>query len=76
MNGGVISVDGHALDEPYVSRDPCVIEGCGEFHPVVVPGGHFFVMGDNRGNSDDSRRWGFVPRELVIGVYRPGDSKE
>jgi signal peptidase I len=34
---------------------------------VVVPAGHFFAMGDNRDSSADSRYWGFVPRENIIG---------
>lgn len=35
--------------------------------PSVVPPNSFFVMGDSRDNSEDSRFWGFVPRELIIG---------
>lgn len=35
--------------------------------PMVVPENSFFVMGDSRDESDDSRGWGFVPRELVVG---------
>jgi signal peptidase I len=35
--------------------------------PIKVPPGHWFMMGDNRGESDDSRFWGPVPRSWIIG---------
>jgi signal peptidase I len=41
------------------------LEGDGK--ELVIPEGKYFVMGDNRNNSEDSRYWGFVPRDLVIG---------
>ena len=55
-------VNGQPLDEPYIKhRDSRTLS------PVVVPSGHYYVLGDNRRSSDDSRNWGTVPLENVIG---------
>ncbi len=51
----------------YVDDDYDIFKHEGKNGEIVIPEGSYFVMGDNRNNSEDSRWWGFVPRDLVIG---------
>ena len=39
----------------------------GSSEPYEIPSGHYFLLGDSRDNSEDSRHWGTVPRELIVG---------
>src|SRR6266498_5164083 len=62
-------VNGHRLLEPYIEHTiKASLVGMGRV--TVVPEAHFFVLGDNRKNSVDSRAFGPVPRENIIGVIK------
>lgn len=64
-----VYINDNPIEEPYImSPDdyiPCSFDmHCG---PMKIPAGQYFMMGDNRGNSQDSRFWGLLPQERVIG---------
>jgi signal peptidase I len=64
---GVSIVDGKPLPEPYLVPEEVTKDYSLSMAPIRVPPGSFFMMGDNRDNSNDSRLWGVVARKAVIG---------
>ena len=69
---GVTRVDGRALEEPYLHGHSGQRASSRTMAAVQVPAGSYFLMGDNRDQSDDSRDWGTVPRERILArVERP-----
>jgi len=59
---GKLYINDHPIDEPYIRAAPAQSYG-----PVIVGKGQLFVMGDNRGNSSDSRVFGMLPLSHVVG---------
>ncbi|MBD0339298.1 MAG: signal peptidase I [Thermoleophilia bacterium] len=72
MESGIVFVDDRRLMEPYITGGRL---GTDSQPPRRVPPGHYVFLGDNRTHSCDSRQWGTVPRENIIGrvfaVYWP-----
>ncbi|NDQ56932.1 MAG: signal peptidase I [Acidipila sp.] len=64
IRSGAVWINGKPLAEPYLPDTPNTWE---DRAPVIVPPQSYFVMGDNRNNSWDSRFWGYVPRASIIG---------
>ena len=81
--GDTLSVrNGHPVVNGKIAKEdfikPCQSGGaCNLPKPIRIPPDHYFMMGDNRGSSDDSRFWGPVPRAWIIGeafaTYWPPD---
>ena len=69
IRNGEVRVNGYLLNEPYISAPP------NNNKTWQIPEDQFFVVGDNRPNSSDSRSWSYLPREDIIGrawvVYWP-----
>lgn len=69
IDQGEVYINGHHMSEPYLTT---VTQRGGEW---TVPADSLFVMGDNRNNSSDSRQWGMVPMQSVLGraevIYWP-----
>jgi signal peptidase I len=72
IDEGLVYVNGHLLDEPYVPED---YRDRMSKEERLVPPDSYFVLGDHRNSSNDSRAWGYVPKNLIYGkavfVYWP-----
>lgn len=65
-------VNGHVIRNGVRERDPYIVSchgggACNMTTPITVPAGEYYMMGDNRPDSEDSRYWGPVPRKWIIG---------
>lgn len=73
LKGGELYINGQLVPEDYLPQGLSF----SDYGPVTVPEGNYFMLGDNRNNSSDSRDWGFVPRNLIVGkeifIYWPPD---
>jgi signal peptidase I len=69
VRGGRVYINGRPQREPYARLDDaCPI--CNLPQDITIPDDHYFMMGDNRGASADSREWGPVPEKWIIGEVR------
>lgn len=77
--GDTLSIAGGHVIRNGVRQEEPFIRGCGaapecDFpKPIRIPSGDWFVMGDNRGESDDSRFWGPIPASWMIGPVQAGE---
>ncbi|NLI13136.1 MAG: signal peptidase I [Peptococcaceae bacterium] len=62
IKDGIVYINGAPLNEPYILEKPKT-----DFRPYVIPENNIFLMGDNRNKSNDSRYWGPLPVQNIIG---------
>lgn len=72
VRGGKLYINGEAMEEPYLQKNKLLASRSGkvltaDFSAVTVPDESYFVLGDNRLNSVDSRLIGFIEEEAIIG---------
>ena len=69
LREGYLYINNEKIDEPYI-QDEYRSGWLNTFGPCTVPEGHFFVMGDHRNDSNDSRSQGPLPRNMIVGHVR------
>ena len=62
-----VYINGRRQEEPFIARNSACDDLCNLPREIEIPRGYYFMMGDNRGASLDSRAWGPVPKKWVIG---------
>jgi signal peptidase I len=67
ISSGVVLVNGKPIREPYLGAGCCASAQSQTMAAVRVPPASYFVMGDDRDASDDSRSYGAIPRALIFG---------
>jgi signal peptidase I len=67
ISQGIVYINGHKLDEPYLPEQWTQLDNWGGPDGMIVPPNAYFVMGDNRNRSQDSRIFGFIGRDRIDG---------
>ncbi len=69
IRNGYLFINNELYEEPYI-QDNYRSGRLNDYGPCIVPADHYFVLGDHRNNSNDSRSQGAIPRDMIIGHVR------